>query len=131
VVAEGCDLNGGLELLAQLVPEDGASTIACGIFSMCLGNEAMAVHYLEQFGIFHAPLGTQRVRLWGEELVRDLRPYRRISHASYRKAYIYPLCKGIPSPDCAMDCAFASSGYENFCNDCYLWWLSRKVCQMV
>ncbi|CAD5333074.1 unnamed protein product [Arabidopsis thaliana] len=131
VVAEGCDLNGGLELLAQLVPEDGASTIACGIFSMCLGNEAMAVHYLEQFGIFHAPLGTQRVRLWGEELVRDLRPYRRISQASYRKAFIYPLCKGISSPDCAMDCALASSGYENFCNDCYLWWLSGKVCQMV
>ena len=58
-MAEGCDLKGGIELLAQLVPEDGAATIACGIFSMCVGNEKMAVHFLEQFGIFHAPLGTE------------------------------------------------------------------------
>ena len=101
VVAECCDIPAGIELLAQLVPEDGAATIACGIFSMCVGNEAMAVHFLEQFGMFHVPLGTQKVRRWGEELVRELRPYQRISHAFYRKTFLYPYCKCIPSPDCA------------------------------
>ncbi|CAE5963911.1 unnamed protein product [Arabidopsis arenosa] len=131
VVAEGCDIKAGIELLAQLVPEDGLATLACGVFSICDGNEGMAVHYLELFGKSHAALGTEAVRRWGEELVSDLRPYRRMSNNSYRRTYLYPICRGIPSPDCAIDCGIAYGGYENLCDECYLWWMSRKVCQML
>ncbi|KAG7552172.1 hypothetical protein ISN45_Aa06g027770 [Arabidopsis thaliana x Arabidopsis arenosa] len=95
VVAEGRDIKGSIELLAQLVREDGFATLACGVFSICDGNEGMVVHYLEEFGKVHAALGTEEIRRWGEELVRELRPYRRMSNNSYQKTFLYPIA--IPS----------------------------------
>jgi len=131
VVAEERDVKRGIALLHQNVPDDGLATFACGVLSICAGDEEMAVHYLEVFGGKHCKLGTEEVRRYGEELVHDLQPYRRHTSFPLRKTFVYPICKELPSPDCAMDCATVSGPYEILCNECYLWWLSRKVSQML
>ena len=130
-MAEGRDVKRGIALLSQNMPDDGLATFTCRILCICDGNEEMAVHYLEVFGGKHCKLGTEEVRRYGEELAHDLRPYRRQTNFSLRKTFVYLICRQLPSPDCAMECAAASGPYEILCDEYYLWWFARKVCQML
>lgn len=131
VVAEERDIPRGLELLYNNVPEDCLSTLACGIFSICAGNEDMAIHYLQIFGERHHRFGTEDVRVCGEEFKQELWHYRRLNNNTFKRSFYYPMCDSIPSPECTMECAAEYGPDDILCNDCYLWWLSRGVCAML
>lgn len=131
VVAEERDIPRGLELLSLGVPQDGLATLVCGIFSICAGNEEMAVHYLHLFGQNHHRLGTAQFRSSCEELQREMWYYNRLNNNTFKETFSFPICESIPYPECAIDCAINYGPYDNLCNNCYLWWFARDVCAML
>lgn len=131
VVAEERDIKKGISLLSKNTPKEEDATLACGIFSICEGNEEMVVYYLKAYGEKHKPLGSEELRNCGEEFVRELSYYRRLNNNTYKETFSFPIDDYIPFPDCAIDCAIEYGLLPNLCNNCYLWRLARKVCQML
>lgn len=131
IVTEVQDIHRGIELISQNVPEDADATLACGLFSICVGSEEMAIHYLNMFGERHHCLGSEEVRHCGEDFVRELSYYKRMNNNTYKSSFKFPMCDSIPSPECAMECAVEYGPYDILCKDCYLWWLAREVCHML
>lgn len=131
VVAEERDINRGMSLLSRTVPKDAHATLACGLLSICVGNEAMAIYYLNLFGEKHCCLGTEEVMAFGEELEREMWLYRRTNTNAFASSFKFPVCDSIPSAECAMACLEAYSPNDILCNGCYLWWLARTVCGMI
>lgn len=131
VVAEENDIKKAISLLSQNAPEDEDATLACALLSICEGNEEMSVYYLKTYGEKHKRLGSEEVRHCGEDLVLELSYYKRDNNNTYKDTFSYPTDDSIPSPDCAMDCAIKYELNQNLCNNCYLWWLARTVCEML
>lgn len=138
VIAEDKDLKRGIEILSRNVLGEVDATIACGILSIIGGNEEMAVYYLHEFGERYYPLSSEGVRLTGEDFVHELSTFRTARNNTYKDSFIYPYSPLLLIPYCAFLCCLQYGhhtliygDYDILCKNCYIWWLSKKVCELL
>ncbi|KAG2304094.1 hypothetical protein Bca52824_032745 [Brassica carinata] len=76
-LAMKCGLEEGIQVLEANVPNHGMSTLALGIFDVCLGKDIEAREIFQEFAVKHADLRSEQVIRMGDQLMFQ---YHRSTH---------------------------------------------------
>lgn len=125
-----CGLEEGIQVLEANVPNHGMSTLALGIFNVCLGKDIEASQIFQEFEVKHADLRSEALIGMGDQLEFQLSLFDAPYLNSYASTFKYPDDDVIQSPVCIYnhDYTIESKGY---CINCSLFRLCCKICEML
>ncbi|KAJ4875936.1 GroEL-like equatorial domain protein [Raphanus sativus] len=95
-----CGLEEGIQVLEANVPNHGMSTLALGIFNVCLGKDIEASQIFQEFEVKHADLRSEALIGMGDQLEFQLSLFDAPYLNSYASTFKYPDDEVIQSPVC-------------------------------
>ncbi|KAJ4894607.1 Uncharacterized protein Rs2_21401 [Raphanus sativus] len=95
-----CGLEEGIQVLEANVPNHGMSTLALGIFNVCLGKDIEASQIFQEFEVKHADLRSEALIGMGDQLEFQLSLFDAPYLNSYASTFKYPEDDVIQSPVC-------------------------------
>ncbi|KAF8080248.1 hypothetical protein N665_0962s0005 [Sinapis alba] len=115
-------------LLETNVPTDDQSTVAYGIFNVCLGEEVKESHAFQQFVHLHDKLESESVEQMCNGLEWQLSWFHPPHMDRYGSTFKYPNDEVIKILDCVND---HDPNFERFYKACNAFWTTRDVCRML
>lgn len=120
-------LEAGIKVLEANVPSHGLSTLAVGIFYLCLGKSIESNNVFHQFAVNHGELKCDAISEMGDELKYRLIEFHAPSSHRYKPTLIFP------EDDVLTDNEKCFLGHEYFmdrdggCKKCRLIWATWQI----
>ncbi|KAL0668830.1 hypothetical protein Bca4012_031534 [Brassica carinata] len=115
-----------IRILQPNVPNHDLSTLAVGIFNVCIGNDKEASKLFQQFEANHYDLRSDAIVGLGADLEWRLISFGAPYMNRYGASFKFPDDEVIKSPSCLYghDCTV---DFEGFCKNCRLFWICCNI----
>ncbi|CAN6869697.1 unnamed protein product [Brassica oleracea] len=124
-------VEGGIKVFEANVPKHGLSTLAVGIFYVCLGKEIEATNVFEQFTANHnLDLKSNAIFEMGDELQLRLWSFHPPLSNTYEKTFKFPEDDFLASPSCLHRHAHTMD-LEGSCKNCRLFWVCLNISKLL
>ncbi|CAD5318408.1 unnamed protein product [Arabidopsis thaliana] len=120
------DLDGALAMVASLVPYYSVPTFAYAMFLLCAGKFEISDEIFKTFFAVHARERTEKIREIGEKLFEDLKAFFPPSQDRFGDKWVYLNTDTLSFPECAQ-----WHYYQINCDDCYLFWCSLRIRELL
>ncbi|KAF3576910.1 hypothetical protein DY000_02029126 [Brassica cretica] len=121
----------GIKVLDANVPKHGLSTLAVGIFYVCLGKEMEATNVFEEFAANHnLDLKSNVIFEMGDELQSRLWSFHLPLSNTYEKTFKFPEDDFLASPSCLYRHAHTMD-LEGSCKNCRLFWVCLNISKLL
>ncbi|KAF3558531.1 hypothetical protein F2Q69_00011043 [Brassica cretica] len=121
----------GIKVLEANVPKHGLSTLAVGIFYVCLGKEMEATNVFEEFAANHnLDLISNVIFEMGDELQSRLWSFHLPLSNTYEKTFKFPEDDFLASPSCLYRHAHTMD-LEGSCKNCRLFWVCLNISKLL
>lgn len=119
-------LEESIQIMEPNVPIHGLSTLAVGIFNVCLGNVKEASKVFQQFAAYHHDLGSDATYEMGTDLEWRLASFGAPYLNEYGESFKFPDDGVISSPKCLYGHDYTVD-FEGSCKKCRLFWICCNI----
>ena len=124
------DVEHAIKVLEPNVPTHTLSTLAIGVFNVCLGKDKEASKVFLEFAAIHDDLTSDAILELADELVWRLTLFLAPHLNSYALTFKFPDDEVIKSPKCLYGHDYTMN-LEGSCKNCMLFWICSNIAHML